>query len=291
MRFKPSPEDNTDPADGLRLGSGARRAPQIKPLTSGIGLGSVPEWLRDVLGSSLAQKMIDQTRMQRARFERGERGPAPPGSPEAEAGLNLAGNFNFTGSIGKAGKAALDMSQAARMARATEQGFDTIRRVYHGTPTGGFAEFSPGSKGQHTKHAADEVGYHFTDDPEFASNYSHAHDVEFYEQAEKFLGRVPGAMNLPEAPQVYPALLKGDRWLDVGKSKNITPETIKKAEKDYDGIRASLGGGANEYVVFNPSQIRSPNAAFDPAKRNSADLLASLGGIGLGAGLLGWDRE
>jgi len=44
VRFKPSPKDNTDPGDGLKLGSGSRgRAPYIKPLMSkGIGLDSVP---------------------------------------------------------------------------------------------------------------------------------------------------------------------------------------------------------------------------------------------------------
>ena len=45
MRFSPSPKDNTDPADGLGLGSGIKRAPYIRPLTSkgrGIGLDSVP---------------------------------------------------------------------------------------------------------------------------------------------------------------------------------------------------------------------------------------------------------
>ena len=35
--------------------------------------------------------------------------------------------------IAKAPKAALDMSQEARMARAAEQGFDTSKTLYHGT--------------------------------------------------------------------------------------------------------------------------------------------------------------
>ena len=37
----------------------------------------------------------------------------------------------------------------------------------------------------------------------------------------------------------------------------------------------------DEMAVFDPSQIRSVHAAFDPAKRNSGDLLASLAGAGL----------
>jgi hypothetical protein len=38
-------------------------------------------------------------------------------------------------------------------------------------------------------------------------------------------------------------------------------------------------------VVRDPNQLRSPYAAFDPARRDSADLLASFGGGGvLGGG-------
>ena len=43
-------------------------------------------------------------------------------------------------------------------------------------------------------------------------------------------------------------------------------------------------------VVFEPNQIRSTNAAFDPAKKDSSNLLASLGaGTVAGAGLLASD--
>lgn len=38
---------------------------------------------------------------------------------------------------------------------------------------------------------------------------------------------------------------------------------------------------ATHYAVFDPSNIRSVNAAFDPAKRDSANLLASAAGIGV----------
>jgi hypothetical protein len=41
-------------------------------------------------------------------------------------------------------------------------------------------------------------------------------------------------------------------------------------------------------MAFDPSQVRSRFAAFDPKRRNSSDLLASLGLLGLlGAGAYG----
>ena len=38
-------------------------------------------------------------------------------------------------------------------------------------------------------------------------------------------------------------------------------------------------GGATHYAVFDPAQVRSPWAAFDPAKRHLPDLLAGIGGL------------
>jgi hypothetical protein len=58
------------------------------------------------------------------------------------------------------------------------------------------------------------------------------------------------------------------------------------------GIRDTIGPVGNPrkpatvVAVFDPKTIRSRFAAFDPAKKNSADLLASVGGgglLGLGA--------
>jgi hypothetical protein len=46
----------------------------------------------------------------------------------------------------------------------------------------------------------------------------------------------------------------------------------------------SPGGRSGDIlVVKDPAQLRSPNAKFDPAKRNSNDLSASIAGL-LGSG-------
>ncbi|TNF09405.1 MAG: hypothetical protein EP323_00455 [Gammaproteobacteria bacterium] len=54
----------------------------------------------------------------------------------------------------------------------------------------------------------------------------------------------------------------------------------------FDGIKTD-----SQATIFDPANIRSVNAAFDPAKKDSANLLASLGGLTAGAGLLGAPQE
>jgi hypothetical protein len=56
----------------------------------------------------------------------------------------------------------------------------------------------------------------------------------------------------------------------------------------------SLGRPSSSHIVavLDPSRIRSPHAMFDPAKRNSANILAGAGAAGLvGAGMAAQDRD
>ena len=43
----------------------------------------------------------------------------------------------------------------------------------------------------------------------------------------------------------------------------------------------------NQSVTFEPKNIRSVNAAFDPKHSGSANLLKGLGALGIGTGLYG----
>lgn len=259
MRFKSSPEDNTDPADGPRLGSGARRAPDIKPQTSGIGLNSVPEWLRDVLGSSLAQKMIDQTRMQRARFERGERGPAPPGSPEAEAGLDVAGAFDFTGSIGKA------VPLGPKGITIEPQKFGRYIIQDDGKEVGRVSLAGDGEKP-----FVDIVNV----DPAYQRRGIASSAYDFI---EKDIGRrlLPSPLGLSEAAtEVWRKRLanvpKAEREALLDESKQV-------------GLSYMPSGMPDSELKIRDQWIESRLAPF----RN----LPAMGGIGLGGGLLGWGEE
>jgi hypothetical protein len=75
---------------------------------------------------------------------------------------------------------------------------------------------------------------------------------------------------------------------DAGKRFWDTVQASAKRQ-GYDGLVYSnrVEGKGDSYVVFEPSQVRSRFAAFDPAKRDSANLLAARVGTGLGpVGLL-----
>ena len=55
-------------------------------------------------------------------------------------------------------------------------------------------------------------------------------------------------------------------------AENIT--NLLEDNLDYDGVIFNFPDGGREYTVFNPTQIRSVHAAFDPARREEALLLA-----------------
>jgi hypothetical protein len=62
--------------------------------------------------------------------------------------------------------------------------------------------------------------------------------------------------------------------------------TLSDAASFFSEARDLMGGIPKQKIIFNPNQLRSPNAAFDPFRRNEADILA---GVGVGvptAGLL-----
>ena len=166
------------------------------------------------------------------------------GSGMEAGGLAALGSFGAKAPAGalRSGPArpdaGLDMSQAARLQRAREMGFDTDNVWYHGGP-GGIDSFKPNS--------------FFHEDPGFASAYARYAD----------------------AGAVYPAHLKMSNPLRLKEMAdnpysegNVVQDAIKNG---YDGILVDDGRA----VSFNPSNIRSVNAAFDPAKSGSANLMAA----------------
>ena len=106
----------------------------------------------------------------------------------------------------------------------------------------------------------------FSKDPEYASTYSNT---------------IP-ADGVSKDPRVYPVLLK------TGKVKSQPHfglyEDMEKAlsKKNTNTFKVeNVGTGTNDfYVTKDPNQVRSLFAAFDPFRRNEADILA-----GVGAGL------
>jgi Inorganic Pyrophosphatase/ADP-Ribosyltransferase in polyvalent proteins len=130
-------------------------------------------------------------------------------------------------------------------------------RLFHGTPDGGFSEFSEEKKGSRTNHSSDEVGFHFTDSAEYADTYNSSSDIEMIEQYREMFGTEPAAFPMPKGSSTYPVYLKIENPLHLERSAQITAEVIKQAKKDgHDGIFASVGD-IREYVAFSPNQIKS----------------------------------
>jgi len=149
-----------------------------------------------------------------------------------------------------------------RMARARRLGFDTETPLYHGT-TADFAEFNGGANLRDTR------GIHLADDPETANFFA----------------------GMGQNGRVMPVYVRGRLREHVGPTGSAIEATIRQARAAGDaGVSVTYPGTSRngfrprrEIIVFDPSNIRSRFAAFDPARSNSSDLLAGLA-IGVPAG-------
>lgn len=305
---------------------------------------------------------------------------APPPTTLTPQQMDLVSGLTSFGGVTSGAGAALDMSTAARMARAKEMGFDTSRPMYHGTK-GDITAFDPKWLGEHTGAGGAKEGFFFTSKPTVAETYAEAapqaeyataakryralaDDVEKQRQAildDPAFPWTDAAMEKPDAlkdqsyshqvlanqldmlgtksanfrhnndfslgqltryggmdpadaeklkglgaESIIPTYLRTANPYEIqagGKVWNQLPEpmtdTIRKAKAAghdsvifrnlYDAMQSYMGdkGTSDVTVAFDPSQIRSVHAAFDPTKRGSADLLASLlpPGIVVGGGL------
>jgi len=201
-----------------------------------------------------------KTPQQAVRFE-------TPGSPEWEA----------------AKAKGLDMSQAGRMGRAKEMGYDTETVLYHGT-TEDFDAFIASENGAYGP------GIYFGTTPKIASSYASPNS---YRQSE-----------MPDNAKVIPVYLKKGQYASLSKIDDLAAEirknnsaidedasyveAVKKLQEEgFIGVRDRQKG----YIsIFDPSNIRSVNAAFDPEKSGSSTLLAAapfaaVGGVGAGTAM------
>ncbi len=161
----------------------------------------------------------------------------------------------------------LPMDEASRMARAKELGFDTSRTFYHGTPEATpFESFDLGRVGSNMKNEGIfGKGVYLTE------NKAHAHDYA----NEATLGAPRGHIR-----EVYVRAEKPYIWgeSEAPLSHSIGKRTDELKTQGYDSVHVpsrTKAGQAEEFVVFDPKNIRDVNAAFDPAMRDSASLLAA----------------
>lgn len=206
----------------------------------------------------------------------------------------------------------LDMSQDARFARAREMGFDTTQVWYHGTSHGGFDEFTVDA----ARSAATNNGFGAISVAPMAHTANQFAgsgvwtDVKLKDR-QPLLSRLGVRSPAYEKTTkgydaaVYPLYIRvsrpfvwelddfhnadgGDTWrraLEI--MPTLTRESdflveqrsaFSRAVQDagYDAIDVTSGGQIYERSIFDTANIRSVNAAFDPASKDSPRLLASL---------------
>jgi hypothetical protein len=177
----------------------------------------------------------------------------------------------------------LDMSTEARMVRAKAMGFDTDTTLYHSTladtdgfqPTGNFMGHTGAS------------GISVTDSPEMASRYLERFGETRYDGVafQKNVVPVfikPGKVLARNEPFPMPPGLRLGAPLPAGyvpAHKAMGYDTLvrddaisRKGPVKHSDAKNAIRG--KEYVLTDPSQVRSVFAAFDPDNAASASLLA-----------------
>jgi hypothetical protein len=178
------------------------------------------------------------------------------------AGVVPAEANSLRSGISGARDAGLPMDEASRLARAKEMGFRTGMPLYHGTGS----EFSSFRTVPTTAGGMQTPGVSAALDPAVANEFA--------------LG------SEQTNPQVYKLWHRAERpaVLDLtgNESHGEVVGTLRDAfEAGHDAVMmrnytSPEGlGQQNVVIVKNANQLRSPNAAFDPSKRDSGFLLAS----------------
>lgn len=163
----------------------------------------------------------------------------------------------------------LPMDVESRMQRAREMGFHTENTLYHGTAVPEFKAFDLGKAGSVTGTPQARQGIWMSADDARPANI-------FAEYAAKQTGGNPRVMPLfarTECPHIIE--LEG-----YPKSEAINRAIEEAWKAGHDAVllrnhRAAYGG--DSLIVKNPNQLRSPQAAFEPKRRNSSNLLAGFG--------------
>lgn len=200
--------------------------------------------------------MAQQGLLANERFMQGE-GADQPFLPSMDSGGRvgalasfLSSNMAMGGPAGSLGAgpsmarkaSALPMDEASRMRRAKEMGFDTSRPVYHGTDTN-FRSFDP----------------------------DRAIGTQFWSTTDKAAieaGEV-GAAGRGVIKELYHRIKNPAGWNEYDKFS--TDELIARG---YDGLALPDPNGHVTYVAFEPNQYRDVRARFDPAKKDSRNLMS-----------------
>jgi len=184
----------------------------------------------------------------------------------------------------------LDMSIKARAARVTEQGFD--RDIYHktwgenfGDKGDGFTEFSK-DRMQQSDYGYAGKGVYATPQPLGGSTYGNTSLPLKTNMKNPYIRTMDNWQDELDPYQWIPA--NGDKYDSMEDASAAWTDMMQK--KGHGGFVDETSANG-EIVVFDPANIRSVNAAFDPALKDSSNLLASAAPVALGLGALGSGEE
>lgn len=202
-----------------------------------------------------------------------------PNSPE-----NLAA---MAGSVGNISKLPVDV--ASRMARASEQGFhpDTY---YHGSPKGDIQEFQPKDANMvfvtkdptYANRFSGEEGSVYplkintknTFDYENPEHFKAIKDELIKHNTEHFTGFKDASKRAERLVDRYSRQIKEGTIGDINK-----PEVLQAMQNAGFDSAFVQHDGVKNIGVFNPSNIRSTTATFDPAQATSPKIGYAQGGM------------
>ena len=206
----------------------------------------------------------------------------------------------------------LDMSEAARFGRAKEQGFNIDDTYIHNTQNIKHDfDFDPSRRGDMTLSNANSPGVAMTS---LVGDFFNKGADDLYRKAGS-TGEANIPVKLPGDDDLYDAGSLAefadelenhavyDMGIDWDKVQNpedlyedylpVAKSYVEKLEsKGYKGVSfADEEYGGKSIAIFQPKNVRSIHAAFDPAKKGSSNLLASVAGGAVGLGALGSDES
>jgi hypothetical protein len=260
---------------------------------------------RQAAGETLTDRQLQHIRdMEFAIGEMARQAGEQPAPPEAEGDVvSFAAREGYEGSDPneaaswlRAKAKGLDMSLKARMERALAMGFDTSRVLYHGTGAD-ISAFSLQKAGSNIDAGWLGRGIYMSSSPTIASYYTSL--------GRNVLGQ-GNVMPLLVAGRLFPygrknKGIRGEIYGEPSLPPEIRQEVLDRAGFQYDpnaepdfaverrlaeamaevlqergfaGVEATFKDGGSEVVIFDPANIRSIFAAFDPDEAASADLLA-----------------
>lgn len=224
---------------------------------------------------------------------------------------NLALNFGALGSVAtkpagalasgaaRASKpSALPMDEASRMARAREMGANLDEVWHHGTPVDLYKTKEGGFRG------GDERVTFASSSPFVAEGYTRG-EISLSPDAT---GKYPLAKsNYPDmkdggvyslrslAKNVREIDAHGEPWFNLKMDQDIAAARAAGHDaviyRNIDDNMYTKGMKSDVIVWLDPTKIRATGAAFDPAKKDSADLLAGVIGLPGGSFLTGLNQE